>query len=42
MTEKEIVIAKLRARGVSEKAIKEIVEFYRDLCPISECWFKGV
>ena len=42
MSEKEILIAKLRARGVSEKAIENIIEYYRDLCPISECWFKGI
>ena len=41
MTEEEIVKAKLRAKGVSEKAIKYIIEYYRDLCPISDCWFKG-
>ena len=41
MTEEEIVKAKLRANGVSEKAIKSIIEYYRDLCPISDFWFKG-
>lgn len=41
MKEEEIVKAKLRANGVSEKAIKEILEYYRDLCAISDCWFKG-
>ena len=40
MSEKEIVIAKLRARGVSEKAIKEIVKRYRSLAPAE--LFKGV
>jgi len=42
MKERDIVIAKLRARGVSEKAIKEILDFYKDLCSISGCWFKGI
>ena len=42
MKEEDIVRAKLLARGFSEKAIKEILEVYKDLCPISECWFKGV
>ena len=41
MTEEEIVKAKLRANGVSEKAIVHILEYYRDLCAISDHWFKG-
>ena len=36
MTEEEIVKAKLRANGVSEKAIKEILDCYRE-----HDWFKG-
>ena len=38
MSEKEIVIAKLRARGVPELIIKAILKYYEDSVP---SLFKG-
>ncbi len=40
MNERELLIAKLRARGVSENAIKKILAFYQDLCPLYKKFIK--